>query len=376
MPLAAMTPEIKHCCQKLYPQPTSYQSQHPYTRHHSTSPQVPLQQDVLEATLRRLKKGTAAGPFADLPDTAKAFALYHPPHSTFMPYLQRFGQVLSLILNNTIPPAIKPLLAASHFMALHKDPDDPTKLRPISMGSALRRISGKYIMTLHSETFARILLPQGQFGIAIKGGLQFIVDSIRTLIHRYISTLNPTRILLLLDIINMFNSISRKAARDELIKYPELHCLIPFVDLLYDQPNICYFWDAHGNLDSFLQAEGVAQGCPLGPVLAALVASILLRQLQPTLNQQVTARLQAGDQGDDGQGTVPHTSQYIDDTSLVMAPTDIIPFLAKFQQLGAPLGIQLNYSKTKILTTTTGIPISQAPPSPRRTALLAALAFI
>ena len=128
MPLAAMTPEIKHCCQKLYPQPTSYQSQHPYTRHHSTSPQVPLQQDVLEATLRRLKKGTAAGPFADLPDTAKAFALYHPPHSTFMPYLQRFGQVLSLILNNTIPPAIKPLLAASHFMALHKDPDDPTKL--------------------------------------------------------------------------------------------------------------------------------------------------------------------------------------------------------------------------------------------------------
>jgi hypothetical protein len=64
-------------------------------------------------------------------------------------YLQGFGQVLEeLVLNHQVPDTIGPLLAASHFMVLHKDPTDPTKLQPISMGSALQCIAGKYIMTV------------------------------------------------------------------------------------------------------------------------------------------------------------------------------------------------------------------------------------
>ena len=101
----------------------------------------------------------------------KAFALHQPPHSTTQPYFHRFSKVLELILNHHVPPQIAPLLAANHFMALHKDPRDPTKLRPISMGSALRRVAGKYIMELFGHSFADFLLPHGQHGIALPGGL-------------------------------------------------------------------------------------------------------------------------------------------------------------------------------------------------------------
>ena len=47
-------------------------------------------------------------------------------------------------------------------MALHKDPTDPTKLRPISMGSALRRITGKYVMEQYGPAFAEHFLSHGQ----------------------------------------------------------------------------------------------------------------------------------------------------------------------------------------------------------------------
>jgi hypothetical protein len=98
-----------------------------------------MEEITLVHTLRHLKKGTAVGPFSDLPDTIKAFAIFQPPpHSTTQPYLSWFSQVLELILNHQVPGPIILLFTASHFiMALHKDPSDHTKLQPISMGSAL-----------------------------------------------------------------------------------------------------------------------------------------------------------------------------------------------------------------------------------------------
>jgi hypothetical protein len=275
MPAATMTPKVQALCHKLYPPPMTYISPAWATRAHTmASPPIPMDETALSQTLRRLKKGTAAGPFGDLPNTVKAFALYQPPHSTTLPYFSWFSQVLELILNNQVPSQITPpLLAASHFMvALHKDPTDHTKLRPISMGSALRHVTGKYVMELYGPAFAKFLLPQGQFGIALKGSLQLMVDTARTQLHRHINTSQPTRALLLLNMANMFNCVSRKALRDTLQEVnAQFQVLVPFFDLLYAQPNKCYFRDDTGKLGYFTQQEGVAQGCPLGPVGACMV---------------------------------------------------------------------------------------------------------
>lgn len=377
MPVAAITPEVRELCLQLYPPPTTYQSRHRATRQHGNQPTIQVEEDTLAKTLQKLKKGTAAGPFGDLPDTAKAFALYQPPHSNHQPYLQRFTSILELILNHQVPPAISPLLAASHFMALHKDPEDPTKLRPISMGSALRRVAGKYIMEVYSTAFATYLLPLGQFGIALQGGMQLAIDSARAQLHRYIdSPPAPTRALLLLDLRNMFNCVSRQAIRDTLLDHTPFNPLVPFVDLLYSQPNTCYYRDSEGNLGHFLQQEGVAQGCPLGPVLASLVLHMGKQDLAPFLNSLSADRLAQGNQGDDAQGSQVHTSSYIDDTHTFLDPTDVIPFLQHFEAVGTPLGLHLNLAKTKLLTSTTGKSVREQTPTPHTTALTHALNYI
>ena len=241
-------------------------------------------------------------------------------------------------------------------MALHKDPTDPTKLRPISMGSALRRIAGKYIMEAYTPDIASHLIPTGQFGISTQGGLQYLIDYTRSQLHRYLDKGDTPRVLLLLDLLNMFNQVSRQAIRDHLHNHPIFRSLLPLFDLFYGQANLCFYRDAHGNLKHFTQEEGVAQGCPLGPFLAALCLSILLTDLAPHLHHRALTRKEQGALGDDGRGTHSALASYLDDTSGVVSPLDIPFILNFFVTKGPPLGLFLNFSKTKILTTTTGSP--------------------
>jgi hypothetical protein len=63
---------------------------------------------------------------------------------------------------------------------------------------------------------AAYLSPEGQLGVGIQGGLDTIVHLSHINLEKHISTLvsqgkAPTRALLLLDIVNMFNSCSREA---------------------------------------------------------------------------------------------------------------------------------------------------------------------
>ena len=270
---------------------------------------------TLLKALRKLKRGTAAGPFGDLTETLKAYATYQPPGSDDRPYLDTFTLVLQLILNNQLPTQVAHCFAANYFMALHKDPRDPSKLRPIGMGSAYRRILGKYIMEYFGHQFAAFLLPVGQYGIALRGGLDFILHMTRANIDRYLNKPNdPTRVLLLLDIKNMFNSCSRAAVRDLLATHQAFRPLLPFFDFLYGTPNRCYYFDHQGNVDFFTQEEGFAQGCPLGPIFSALCFYLLLQPLQAELQSRAATRQTAEDPGDDGFGSEPSTASYLDDT--------------------------------------------------------------
>jgi hypothetical protein len=73
-----------------------------------------------------------------------------------------------------------------------------------------------------------------------------------------------TRALILLDITNMFNEISRDACRLQLHPYPLLRPMLPYFDLIYAFPNI-YWYEPHtGQHRKFEQTEGFALGCPLG----------------------------------------------------------------------------------------------------------------
>jgi hypothetical protein len=79
-----------------------------------------------------------------------------------------------------------------------------------------------------------------------------------------------------LDLENAFNTISRRSFLAELYKNPDLHPIIPLVEMIYSRDSAAYYFDPndasvmHGTVQS---RTGVRQGDPLGPLLFSLSIS-------------------------------------------------------------------------------------------------------
>jgi hypothetical protein len=182
--------------------------------------------------------------------------------------------------------------------------------------------------------------------------MDFIIHSTISDVERYLDDpTTPDRAMNILDLHNMFNECSRDACREELLKHDDLKTLIPYFDLLYDSDNTCWYVTADG-FHFFNQAEGFAQGCPLSGLFAALTFLRVLLPINAELNQRRHPH------------ELPTNSKsFHDDTSIFLRYRDILWFYKRFQVLGKPNGIQINFSKTNIFTTTSGIsPLALLPP--------------
>ena len=85
-----------------------------------------------------------------------------------------------------------PSFSSNYFLALHKDPDGLKKVRPLGTGSALCRLSTASAITVTGHDAAKFLLPQGQFGIGIPSGLDFMIHSTMTNIERQLKPSSAT----------------------------------------------------------------------------------------------------------------------------------------------------------------------------------------
>jgi hypothetical protein len=183
--------------------------------------------------------------------------------------------------------------------------------------------------------------------------------------QRYINSVSPAdlhRVLILLDLVNMFNEVSRKAVLDLLYSEPQFNCLIPPFLAFYGQPNKCHFINSDGQFDAFSQVEGFAQGCPLAGMFASLGLHVLLKQINGELAVRAAER-KAQHPGDDGAGSLSAALAYLDDTFNYAPIIDVFYFLLRFIQLGPLRGLILGCPKTKILTSTTGVsPMASLPP--------------
>jgi hypothetical protein len=345
-----LTPRYLNILKALYPPPIQFSvPTHSHNTRKKTTVDTPrpnISKDSLIKTLRHLKRGTATGPFATSIDLYKDYALFSIQHDTqtSFPYLDTFHELVTLITHNNIPANVKQYFAAQYVVALHKDPNALDKIRPIGIGTALRRITAATLMTQYGSDIADILTPHGQLGIAISGGLDFICHSTQAQLSTFMpDPQHSSRALLTLDITNMFNAISRQACRYQLSKFSTIHSLLPFFDLLYATPNTCWHKSPDSHHANFPQWEGFAQGCPLSGAFSDLVLSMVLQPINHELQQRHFQSIIPP----------PATLSYHDDTSIVLPYTDIPWFLTRFQELGNPLGIQLNLQKTQILTTLT-----------------------
>jgi len=326
-------------------------------RHFAISPKTIL------AVLRRLHRGKAAGPELDSLDIfiklAGCYTRAKKRHTKCDIRLEVLAKFFTIIANGDVPPKIVKILRTTYLVALSKDPTDHTKLRPLGIPSAIRRITAVAVIHINQRRFAQYLLPFN-VAIGVNGGIDLITNTFRLGVERYITNKEdpnkengtPTRALVSLDIKNMFNAMSREKLRQLLERdFPELS---PLADMLYKEPGFQMVRKVDGTWVAIPVEEGFSQGCPLSPIFAAIVLNHILRKVHRDLTLKSIKRASDGNLHDDGIGGAPIILAYVDDTNILIPLEDVEDFLSLFNKYGNPLGAILNLSKTKILTSTMG----------------------
>ena len=160
------------------------------------------------------------------------------------------------MVNGEVPEEFKPFVRQTYLVALEKDKIDKTKLRPLGVPAAIRRIAASLVLDEYSASFAEHLLPFN-FAIGIGGGIDVIIKTLQLAVDKYIIEPEnnddlPTRVLVSLDIRNMFNAISREKLREIISElFPSLE---PFADLIYDGAGSTLVKLEHGKLSQCQKA--------------------------------------------------------------------------------------------------------------------------
>jgi hypothetical protein len=181
----------------------------------------PTNSDDTLATLQKTKRGTSPGPFCDPIDaseTARHSGLSPrtqmqkvktaKTNSTTCPCIDNFTSLVQLTLDGDIPKPCQAAFNCTYFLALHEAPNNLDKVRPSGTGSALRRLCAACAITVLGADAAEHPLKQGQLGIGIPSGLDFVIHSTMADVERHLNPTAPTRAMLLLNIVNMFNAVS------------------------------------------------------------------------------------------------------------------------------------------------------------------------
>jgi hypothetical protein len=267
--------------------------------------------------------------------------------------------VFDLIYKNKLPNNIKRYFTDVYLFCLHKDPLDPTKLRPLGIPTVIRRIiTSQVAHTLHQK-FSNHLLPYN-YAVGIPDGSDFIVKAMQLAIKKYIynpqqSGRLPTRAAIFFDLTNRFNSVSREEFKNVIsTSFPEL---LPLVTLFYDQPNTVHYKWNDGSWRCLLMEEGTSQGCPLSPLFASFVVARLLEPIDGLLRKRAAACHAAGDTGNDSQGGISHLLSFVDDISSCVYLPDLHFLCEQVQSRGASIGCFVNPHKTRILTSCNGTSI-------------------
>eukprot|EP00873_Tetraselmis_striata_P006610 jgi/Tetstr1/426874/TSEL_017088.t1 len=193
-------------------------------------------------------------------------------------------------------------LASGSVFALHKDDPaareereksgEPLRVRPLGVGSVLVRLASAHALGQVGADAREVMGPV-QRSFLSGAGCETAYMSMRVALQLFGGRGTGGKGLLLLDIRNAFNEVSRGAILYGLLQHPRLHGLIPFFQMLYDRPSDLYYYatDDPGTLRATLQSRtGVRQGDVLAPLyfclaIAGPVQAVVARTAADTFCQ-------------------------------------------------------------------------------------------
>ena len=223
--------------------------------------------------------------------------------------------MVQLLAQGRAPSFVAPVLAGAGLVAL---PKPSGGVRPIAVGEILRRLTGKCLMSLVQQQ-ARTYFWPAQVGVAVKGGAEKAVHTVRTWTQRHAGS--ATKVLVKLDFANAFNCVSREAVLQQACTH--FPALARWSVWCYRQPTRLQFGERV--LDS---SSGVQQGDPLGPLLFSAALQPLAVDLR--------------------SGSLDIAVHFLDDGVLAGELTDVASALGRVQQRAAAIGLTLNLGKCEV----------------------------
>jgi len=168
--------------ESLHPPPTSYRPATPMARpnptlhqhsFYSSSDKIRARlkdETLLLSTLRRLKRDKSSGPFADSTDLLKNTFLVRSKSPSQdderYPNIAILSDLLHLLYEGKAPKEIKQYVSANESVSFHKDLTNRNNIRPIGIGTAIRRVAATHAMSASKDIACEFLSPN-QYAIGM-----------------------------------------------------------------------------------------------------------------------------------------------------------------------------------------------------------------
>uniref|UniRef100_A0A0G4GRH0 Reverse transcriptase domain-containing protein n=1 Tax=Chromera velia CCMP2878 TaxID=1169474 RepID=A0A0G4GRH0_9ALVE len=172
------------------------------------------------------------------------------------------------------PPEVLDLLACGRCFALRKNKDG-TKIRPITVGDAVRRWISRAVLQEHGERIEKHLGVR-QYAVRTQDGCARLYHTVRTALQ-----MDKSAVFLRLDAQNAFNAADRQKIMDEVLEhFPELYTFLMF---FYGRAAPTFFQTDSGETRVIMSEEGVQQRDVMGPALFCIGLEPVLNRLAETL---------------------------------------------------------------------------------------------
>lgn len=303
------TPEVINSLREKHPEAA------PISERNGVPQNLQFSNDEVLEVINSFPNGSSGGPCAlteqHLKDMANVAQLSH----TFLSNLAAFA---SMFVSGKFPKSVSQFYGSARLIPLIKNDGG---VRPMAVGETLRRLSCKLALKIVKNDIPALLLPH-QLGVGTPLGTEAIIHTMAAAVEN----LAEDEAILQIDFKNAFNLV----AREKIIELVHIHLPELYNVVLFLYSNQGFLKIGNGN-DTILSCSGVQQGCPLAPLLFALVLQELVNKIH---------------------SSVPGLKinlWYLDDGHLSGKVQDLLASLKIIEDFGRSIGLMLNMSKCVVL---------------------------
>ena len=227
--------------------------------------------------------------------------------------LTSLAKLANVLLSGGVPDFARGALFGASLCALRKKDGG---IRPIAVGSVLRRVTAKMASKYASELMASTFKPK-QLGVGVPGGCEAAIHSAREFVRSSHSS-PEQQILVKVDVRNAFNSIDRTAFLQKILD----HCpqIYPLLRQAYGFSSPLFYGEMEIHSET-----GLHQGDPLASLAFSLAIHPIIRSID-----------------------CPFNAWYLDDGVFGGTPEQVCGSLAEVERSFAVIGLQLNHRKCEV----------------------------